>query len=321
MPRPRSIRPHAPRRNEAVQRDVFECAQVQPVIAAMRAHNPAVAASGSRRIWLCADDYGLSLSVNTAIRDLVTRGRLNATSVMVAAPSFSPLEAMALSALNVTARRVAIGLHVTLTAPFRPMSSLFKRSGQASFLPLSKTFLHGILRRFEHEALTAEISAQMQAFRDNFGRTPDFVDGHHHVHLFPQIGAAVLEVVKATAPTAWVRQCGRTTPLRTRLADRKGSFLDLMSWQFRRRAQACGLSTNPAFAGTYDFADNTDFAAVFPRFLEGLPDGALVMCHPGFVDAELRRLDPLTTLREQEYAYFAGDTFPEVLAGERMALA
>ena len=33
------------------------------------------------------------------------------------------------------------------------------------------------------------------------------------------------------------------------------------------------------------------------------------MCHPGFVDAELQRLDPLTTLREQEYAYFAGDDF------------
>ena len=28
------------------------------------------------------------------------------------------------------------------------------------------------------------------------------------------------------------------------------------------------------------------------------------MCHPGLVDAELERLDPLTTLREREYAYF-----------------
>jgi predicted glycoside hydrolase/deacetylase ChbG (UPF0249 family) len=45
------------------------------------------------------------------------------------------------------------------------------------------------------------------------------------------------------------------------------------------------------------------------------------MCHPGFVDAELQRLDPLTTLREREYAFFAGDTFPAVLATHGVALA
>ena len=40
------------------------------------------------------------------------------------------------------------------------------------------------------------------------------------------------------------------------------------------------------------------------------------MCHPGFVDAELKRLDPLTTLREREFAYFNSDEFAHVLAAE-----
>ena len=40
-----------------------------------------------RRIWLCADDYGLAEGVNRAIRDLISRGRLNATSVMVVGAS------------------------------------------------------------------------------------------------------------------------------------------------------------------------------------------------------------------------------------------
>jgi predicted glycoside hydrolase/deacetylase ChbG (UPF0249 family) len=43
---------------------------------------------------------------------------------------------------------------------------------------------------------------------------------------------------------------------------------------------------------------------VFASFLDGLPDGGVVMCHPGFVDAELQRLDHLTSMREQEYALF-----------------
>ena len=277
--------------------------------------------TGRRRIWLCADDYGISTSVNTAIRDLVLRGRLNATSALVVAPSFHRSEAISLNVLNSAAPRVAIGLHLALTAPFRPLSQRFKPVSEEAFLPLAATFRHAVMHRFKHDTLAAEIASQMQAFRNSFGRVPDFVDGHQHVHLFPQIGAALLEVVKATAPNAWVRQCGRVVPFARRFADRKGLLLDLLSVGFRRRAAALGLRTNPAFAGTYDFADETDFAALFPRFLDRLPDGGLVMCHPGFVDAELQRLDPLTTLREKEHAFFAGDSFPALLAAHGVALA
>ncbi len=45
------------------------------------------------------------------------------------------------------------------------------------------------------------------------------------------------------------------------------------------------------------------------------------MCHPGFVDSELERLDPLTTLREREFTYFNSDEFPKVLAAHGVALA
>ena len=84
---------------------------------------------------------------------------------------------------------------------------------------------------------------------------------------------------------------------------------------------ALGVRTNPAFAGTYTFRDQADFAATFPHFLDGLPDGSVVMCHPGFVDSELQKLDPLTTLREQEYAFFVQDSFPGLLARHGVALA
>jgi predicted glycoside hydrolase/deacetylase ChbG (UPF0249 family) len=278
-------------------------------------------AAAPRRIWLCADDFGISSSVNIAIRDLVVRGRLNAASVLVVAPSFHRSEAIALDALNSAAPRVAIGLHVTLTAPFRPSSGNFTPVHEGAFLSLPATCRHAALRRFEREALVTEISSQMQTFVTTFGRTPDFVDGHQHVHLLPQIGDALLQVVKEIAPNAWVRQCGRALPLGARFADRKALLLDIFSYRFRRRAAARGLRTNPAFAGAYDFKDDANFAALFAGFLDGLPDGGVVMCHPGFVDTELRRLDPLTTLREKEYAFLAGDSFPALLAARGVALA
>ena len=272
------------------------------------------------RIWLCADDYGISPAVNIAIRDLVVRARLNATSVLVAAPSCHRSEAIALSALNSTARRVAIGLHVALTAPFAPLSRGFAPLRAGAFMPLAATVRNALLRRFDAAVLAAEIENQAQRFRELFGRAPDFIDGHQHVHLMPQIRDEVLDVARKAAPNAWVRQCGRAGPLRARLADGKGLLLDLASRSFRRRAAALGMRTNPAFAGSYAFTDAADFAALFPLFLDHLPDGAVVMCHPGFVDAELQRLDPLTTLREREHAFLAGERFPAVLAAAGVAL-
>ncbi len=45
-------------------------------------------------------------------------------------------------------------------------------------------------------------------------------------------------------------------------------------------------------------------------FLDGLPDGGLIMCHPGFVDDILIALDPLTDQREREYALSGERRFP-----------
>jgi predicted glycoside hydrolase/deacetylase ChbG (UPF0249 family) len=273
------------------------------------------------RIWLCADDYGISLSVNTAIRDLIRRGRINATSVMVAAPSFQQSEAASLNALNAGARRAAIGLHVTLTAPFRPSSKDLETTYAGGFLPLRPMLVLALLRRLDRLKLATEIAAQFDAFIAAFGRTPDFVDGHQHVQLFPQLRDAFLTVAKVKAPLAWVRQCGRVTSLANRLADTKGVLLDVMSRGFRVRATQLGVRTNPAFAGSYNFSDEAEFAKLFPGFLDRLPENGVVMCHPGIVDAELKRLDPLTALREKEYTFFADERFPALLEAHGMALA
>ena len=273
-----------------------------------------------RQIWLCADDYGLSPSVNAGIRELIAQGRLNATSVMVAAPHLGKDEVRALETLNERQKRAAIGLHVTLTGPFKPLSPGFLPLRDASFPALAEMTRTAVARRLKPEALVNEITTQLRAFFAAFSRPPDFIDGHQHVHLFPQVRDAFVKVIAELAPNAWVRQCGRANSLR-RLHDRKALVLDILSVAFRRRAERQGLVTNPAFAGTYDFKPKAKFAKIFPRFLTGLPNGGLIMCHPGFVDAELKRLDSLTTLREHEFAFFNSDAFPALLAQHHVELA
>ena len=278
------------------------------------------AAAPARQIWLCADDYGISPGVNRAIRDLIERGRLNATSVMMVGPAIARSEVAALQAAATASRRCGIGLHVTLSAPFRPLTMHFRPLDGDMFMPFPKLLRAGVLRRLDREFVRNEVKAQLAAFMDAFGRAPDFVDGHQHVQLFPQVRDGFVDAVAEAAPNAWVRQGGRNLPLRQRLATPKAMVLDGLSAQFRRRAGNAGLSFNPAFAGAYDFTRAADFGALMRQFLQGLPDGGLVMCHPGFVDDVLAGLDPMTDVREREHAYLASDAFARLLADSRATL-
>lgn len=265
-----------------------------------------------RRIIVCADDYGISPAVSGAIRDLIARRRINATSVMMAAPSMDAAEAAALIA---AANGAAIGLHLTLTAPFKPLSPTYAPLRRGAFLSLPAMLRRAHLRLLRPELIAAEIARQLAAFAAAFGRPPDFVDGHHHVQLLPQVREALLRGVKQAAPGAWLRQCGRIAlPARVRIADRKALVLDRLSRRFCRLAREAGVPTNPAFAGTYAFGSRADYRTLFEGFLNGMPDGGVIMCHPGVVDAELARLDPVTQAREREYAFFLDDAFFGLLA-------
>jgi chitin disaccharide deacetylase len=278
-------------------------------------------AAPPRRIWLCADDYGLSEGVNRGIRDLIARGRLNATSVMMVGTAIGRDEVAALKSVAAESPRCAIGLHATLSAPFRPLTMHFRPVNGGLFLPFPKMLRAGLFRRLDREMIHAELVEQLAAFKDMFGRAPDFVDGHQHVQLFPQVRDAFLRAVKQAAPEAWVRQGGRNQPLSQRMRAPKALVLDTLSAQFRKRARRAGIAFNPAFAGAYDFSGSPDFGPLMRQFLEGLPDGGLVMCHPGFVDEALRELDPLTTQRENEHAFLGSEHFLQLLAANNVTLA
>src|SRR5436305_9304451 len=123
-----------------------------------------------RRIWLCADDYGIAPGVDRAIRDLIARGRLNATSVMVVAPGFGRESAEMLAALESTGTRAAIGLHVTLTGPLRPRTPDYRPALEGAFLPLGAMLRLAMQQRLDMNALAGEIEAQFVACCASFVR-------------------------------------------------------------------------------------------------------------------------------------------------------
>ncbi|EKS35290.1 ChbG/HpnK family deacetylase [Afipia clevelandensis] len=279
-----------------------------------------MSATTPRRIWLCADDYGMSPGVNRAIRELIEQKRLNATSVMVVGAAIDRAEIDGLLQAVAGNPNCAIGLHATLTAPFAPLTLHFRPLDGGQFLPLGRLLRASLLRRLDPEIVHAELLAQIAAFRQMFGRAPDYIDGHQHVQLFPQIRDAFLAAVKEAAPNAWVRQCGRSLPLSERLGNPKALLLDTLSDTFRKRAVHEGIAFNTGFAGAYDMVRGRDFADAMTEFLSGLPDGGLVMCHPGYVDEILIGLDNVTHQREREFAYLSSDGFPRLLADSNVTL-
>ena len=277
--------------------------------------------SASRRIILCADDYGISVGVNRGIRELIAQGRLNATSVMVVGPAVGRDEIDALLDAIAQNPTCKIGLHTTLTAPFHPLTLAFRPLQGGLFLPLPVMLKTSLFRRLDSEMIRAEILAQIAKFIASFGRVPDYLDGHQHVQIFPQVRDAVLDAVTVAAPQAWVRQCGRVGKLPQRIGAPKALLLDSLSAGFRKRAARVGVRVNPGFAGAYDFTKRADFNALMQDFLTGLPDGGLVMCHPGYVDEGLIALDSLTDQRKREYDYLASDAFAALLTAQNVALA
>jgi predicted glycoside hydrolase/deacetylase ChbG (UPF0249 family) len=268
----------------------------------------------SRRIILCADDYAIAPGVSRGIRALIAQGRLNATTAMAVFPEFAE-EAAKLKETK-SPIQYQTGLHVTLTGGYRPLyANPIKGADRLPFFaelanPLS----------VDRGAVAAETEAQLEAFRAAFGRNPDFVDGHQHVQLLPAVRGPFLAAVARGSPDAWVRQCG-PAQLSGYFTDLKNVLIAWGSIGFRRVARKKRLAMNPAFAGAYDLWGNQDFGKLFEGFLHELPEGSVVMCHPGFVDDTLCGRDPLTDRREVEQAYLAGDEMPRALARAGLSLS
>lgn len=264
-----------------------------------------------KRIVLCADDYNLAPGVSKSIRELITKGRLSATSVMTLFPGLEQ-EAKALLATPAPGP-LEIGLHLTLSGGFTPLATPPLATIDGT-LPDMAT-LHSPKSHFHlnRKSIAAEIEAQVLAFKRAFGRAPDYVDGHHHCQLVPGVQKIFLETVSRLAPQAWVRQCAPARKSTLITAGNKTRYLGLLSLHFVRLARKIGVPVNPSFSGAYDYSGTQDFAVLFPRFLDGLTDGGVMMCHPGYVDDILRSRDSLLGPREKEHSFLAGGQFPVVM--------
>jgi predicted glycoside hydrolase/deacetylase ChbG (UPF0249 family) len=270
------------------------------------------------RFALCADDYALTPAVSRGILELLGAGRLTAVSVLVTSPG----SAGAAGELTPFADIADIGLHLNLTlgAPLGAMPGL---APSDRFPALGRLVPSALLGRLPAAEIAAEIARQIDAFAEHFGRLPDYVDGHQHVHALPVIRDALLRTLaeKGLAGRFWLRDPGdRLHAILARPLKRKSLAVAALTAGFATQAAASGFALNEGFAGFSDFDASRDYAAIFAASLRSPGPKHLVMCHPGHSDAVLERLDPATSSRDTELAFLLSPRFPDVLATRSAAL-
>jgi len=272
----------------------------------------------SQRVVLCADDYGLTEGVSLGILELAGRGRISATSAMTNAEPWPRLA----SDLAVFRDRIGVGLHLNLTtgAPLGPMPTL---APDGRLPTLQQLLRRSLLGRIQESEVRAEIARQLDAFERYLGGTPDFVDGHQHAHVLPVVRRALLCVLaeRRLAGRLWLRDpSDRLGPiLRRRVSLRKALIVHGLATGFRRAARSAGFETNDGFSG-FSPLDETPPGRVFRGAFKDLGPRPIVMCHPGYADAALRRLDPAVESRPAEMDYLASDAFAALLAERGIAL-
>lgn len=271
----------------------------------------------TRSLRVCIDDLGLHAGVNEGAVRLWTEGRVSSWSVLVDGPAASGLAAWWRdAALNGAKRRPELGLHLNLTEAV---------SAEGRVRPLSRWILAsacGSLRTAAAQAdLREEIGRQWQRFVALFGRTPDFVDGHQHVHQLPGVREALLAVLAEALPAdartrPWLRHCGRpegaaaTEPPGERfkpwLIERLGSR------GLQQMAQAAGWPQTRALLGVRRLVPGeAAFARRLARWLNEASDGALLMVHPACAHPGVS--DPLMAARQTEFTVLSGPDWPRLL--------
>jgi predicted glycoside hydrolase/deacetylase ChbG (UPF0249 family) len=268
--------------------------------------------NSSRNVILCADDFGLADGVSRGIVELAEMGRLSATGAMTNMPGWR----RAAGDLKPLKGRIAVGLHLNLTtgSPLGPMPQL---APAGVFSNLKDLLPKALKRQLPADEIAQEIEHQLETFVEVHGAPPAFVDGHQHVHVLPAIRQALIRVLqeRGYAGRVWLRDPSDrvVSILRRPVGRRKALIVRTLSGGFAPAAQKAGFRTNRGFSGFAPLDLSVPAERVFKAAFSKLGPHPLVMCHPGYVDDELRGLDPAVESRVEELNYLKSDAFPAFL--------
>jgi chitin disaccharide deacetylase len=266
-------------------------------------------------IILCADDYAQTDAISNGIINLVKNNRLSAVSCMTTSRYWPAHAAL----LKPYADTIDVGLHFNLTE-----GAGLADHPQFIFAPIGSLLAAAFFGRLNREAIMREFCAQLTAFCVHFGKMPDFIDGHQHVHHLPTIREAILTVYQqelmSQKPYLRISSNNYLTCLRDYKNFPKTQIICFTgAMRLKKRLQQLNIPHNQNFAGIYNFSQSEHYRDYFHYFITQVKNGGLIMCHPGLASNE--RSDPLYQSRIHEYNYFLSADFLADCAANDIVLA
>jgi chitin disaccharide deacetylase len=256
--------------------------------------------TAAAKVFLVADDYGLSPGVSDGIRQLISGGKLSGTGCMTLFPEW-PGEAVKLKQCQ-GYDGVFTGIHLTLT-DFKPLTDAPAISKDGKLLSLKELILGALRPTDEFTAqVHGELDAQLAAFTKDMGHMPHYLDGHQHVHFLPPVRSWLLNRFQTLSQgdvTPWLRGAPAVDFSQGLKIGLKTCFVAGLARGFDGEMRSVGFEVQGPLRGFYDWQQVEKFGPV----LQGsIGDGSVMMCHPGYVDDVLKDRDPLTGARAHELA-------------------
>ena len=244
-----------------------------------------------------ADDLGWTEGVNRGIAEAHRNGIVTSASLLANGAAFA--EAVELARRN---PRLGVGVHLNLSngAPVagrEAVPSLVNPAGEFAEGPES-LLLKLAMRGLAPSEVEKEWEAQIRKVRDA-GVLVTHLDGHKHAHMLPGLFEIALRLAKRHGIGA-IRVSHEASSLRTALSagwELRASVvlkqgvqargLKLLARDARDKVERAGITTADYFCGIAQTGEMTKEGVA--RLLRSLPEGTTeLMCHPGYVDEQLR---------------------------------
>jgi hypothetical protein len=147
--------------------------------------------NATTQLIVTADDFNLSEGVSRGILEAHEHGIVTGTSVLV-----NVGELRQAAAILASTPELGVGLHLNITrgrplAQPQTVAELLGSDGQFLGAP------QALPRQLRHTAVQAEFEAQVDSFERAFGRLPQHLDTHHHVHQYPVVLDVLLDLAAA----------------------------------------------------------------------------------------------------------------------------
>lgn len=235
-----------------------------------------------RRLIVNADDFNLTSGVTHGILRAHDQGIVTSTTVLINLP-LEPNLACETS----KRKRLGVGLHLNVTlgrpvSPLQKVRNLLKPEGNF------RRPLDYIEKKPALSEVVREYDAQIRLFEKYFGKPPDHLDTHHHLHDHPLFFRAVAYCAKS-----WKVSIRRS---RICLSPQRGLA--------PKRGQAFIPKTTDYLFGNLEALTHWQKGSLLAT-LHNLPPGVSeIGCHPGFCDRALRGISSMREVREKELKLF-----------------